>query len=506
MKARDELRDIELALSYYTGEAFFAAWIGPTTAPDDPKRDEILAKIEKVFQSSNRIKECIDRHRTALVGKKPHWYFTDATGSRLEDGAASEAELLMQRWIDRQYRLGISQDNQLIDALAEATKNMLVTGRGYLRLWSPRRFRNSPDLISRVCLHSPHPGAVTIKRDADGFTDTITYSYSEQELQRKEVQFVDPETNLTVFSTLDEQGMEIPDQTFALDLGGRYSIYEMRSPSLVSDQSIRAQNAINFALTVLIRNIEVGGFRERLILGGQPPGTWSDDGKTFTPNPGGINTGPTTTNFIQGTPLYNDLAQLRGYTNPSVFNAEPVTVSTFIDTVQFYVNSIYHEFKQAHLLGSDLQLSGISREQARQDFETSLGEHADIVSSAISGAYGAALLMLLQPVVSDYRNLDVMVQLRLAASKPTPQERAENREDYKAGLRSRTTAMAASGIDDIDGETALIDQENQSRTAIEDATNLTVSGLIDQPAALELLRSRRVLGNGVSPGSSDEGA
>ncbi len=343
MKTRRSQSIIEENLAYYEGSDLFQFWIGPVTDESDPHYEDVMNAIAKVFQSSNKIKECINRHRNALVGKKPHWYFADPAGNRQKDDVASVAELLLQRWIDRQYRLAISSESALTNAIAECTKNMLVTGRGYLRLWSPKRFRNSPDLNTRVALHSPHPDSVIINRDDDEFTESIEYHYTVKDVKRVEIQRIDETTNFTIFTTLDEKGVEIEEETIALDLGSRYSIYEMRSPSLVTDSVKDAQNAINFALTMMPRNIEVAGFRERLILGAQPPGRWEDD-KFYPDNE--FRVGPGQTAFLQGAPLHDEMGQLKGYTNPSVFSAEPVSPQTFIDTAQAFSANIYHEFSQ----------------------------------------------------------------------------------------------------------------------------------------------------------------
>ena len=479
---------IEENLNYYNGEVF-QYWIGPLVPKTDSHYDEVMAQIERVFQSRNIIAECIDRHVHGLVGKKPHWYFIDSAGERIESESASIAELLMQRWIDRQYRLAISGDNALTNAIFDASKNMSSTGAGYLRIWSPARFKNSPDLIARIALHSPNPNSVVFKRDSDGFTETIFYHYSVDNVARVEVQRIDPDTNMTVFTTLNESGIEIEEETFALDLGGRFSIFEMRSPSLITSSVKSAQNAINFALTMLIRSAEVGGFRERLILGAQPPGRWDEDDK-FIPDTE-FSIGPGQTSFIQGAPLRDEMGNLRGYTNPSVNYAEPVSPQTFIDNAQAFVSTIYHQFSQTHLLGSDLQLSGVSREQSRQDFETKLAEHADIVAAAIAGIYGSALMMMVQDDIEQYRDLDVMVQLRLNATKPLPQEQEQLLKFQQAGLLSKATAMSLSGlVEDSDSELALLAEEERSRTAVDDASSLLTVGAIDQPQAIELLRRR----------------
>ncbi|MGL5923630.1 hypothetical protein, partial [Chroococcidiopsis sp.] len=159
-----------------------------------------------------------------------------------------------------------------------------------------------------------------------------------------------------------------------------------------------------------------------------------------------------------------------------------------------FVSAIYHAFSQSHLLGSDLQLSGVSREQARQDFETTLGEHSDIVAAAIAGAYGSALMMLTQDSIETYRNLDIVVQLRLSATSPLPEELDRILKFQQAGLLSKATAMSLSGfVEDTDSELALLADEERDRTVVEDTSNLLVSGIIDQQTAEATLRSRRVL-------------
>lgn len=509
MVDKRDLELIEQNYHYFEGEKLLDRWLGPTIDQSFPHYDDIIAQIEKVLQSRNVIAECVNRYNDALVGKRPHWYFVDFMGDRVESDIASTAEKLLQLWLNRQYQLATSGENQLTDALTNAVQSMLIASRGYLRLWTPQRFRKSSNPILRVCLHSPHPGSVTINRDPDGFTESIEYVYSSGNKERKEVQFLDDD-GLTVFYTLDEKGVELPildvdnnELPFtrtSLDLGGRYTIYEMRSPSLITDSIKRSQDAINYSLTLMIRNLNEAGFRERLIMGATPPGRW--EGDKFIPDE--FITGPGRVNFISGVPLEDETGRVRGYTNPSVYNSEPVNVQTFINTTQTFVVAIYHEMRQAHMLGNDLQLAGVSREQSRTDFETALGNLTGTIQAAVTGIYGAALASMVQGNrnFEQYKNLDVTVQLRLNATKPTPEGRKENREDYKAGLRSRTTAMAESGIDNPDGEQDLILDEQRSQNAVEDVTSLLTTGTIDQPTAEQLLRSRGVLPQD-SNGSSD---
>lgn len=482
--------NIEENFAYFEGDRLYDRWLGPTFPIQNSQDEQNLIQLKRILQQHNVIAECVNRYRVALVGKSPHWYITDRLGSQTESDIVAGAEKLLQQWLSYQQLIAVGQDNQLQPPLFEAVKNMLVAGRGYLRLWSPGRFTNSQS-VNRVCLHSPDPNSVQFVRDADGFVESIEYTYTVDQKQYKEVQTLDAASGLTVFSTVDGSGQVVDGQRLELDLGGRYSVYEMRSPPLITDSVKRSQNALNYALTLMPRNLNEAGFRERLILGGLPPGRFDESGN-FIPNPD-IVMGPGRVNYVQGAPLYDESNNLRGYTNPSVYHGEPVDVSTFVTTSQVFISAIYHEMRQSHLLSSDLQLSGLSREQARQDFEVSLSEYALNIEAAVQGIYGAALLMLLQEKVEQYRQLDVVAALRIATGKPTPQERLQNRQDYQAGLRSRTTAMAFSGINDTDAEVDLINAELRDRSPFEVVVDLAVKGVISAAAAEDFLRSNGFL-------------
>lgn len=487
-RPRDPLQLIIENLDFYRGDTI-KYWPGPTMPMDDPNRGKVLAEIAKVFQSSNRIAECIDRHITALVGKRPIFQITTLDGEDAAGiAAADEASEALERWVNWIYELVSGQVIQASNPFVEATKNMAIAGVGFLRIWSPEKWRKSPNPIRRICLHAPYPGSVTINRDGDGLIESIEYTYTQDEKQFKEVQAIDPESGLTVFSTLDIAGEELPDQAFELDLGGRYSIYEMRSPPMITASTKRAQCAINFALTMMPRNVELSGFRERLILGAQPPGSWDAAGR-FTPDTSPEKIGPGQTTYVQGSPLHDEQGLLRGYTNPSVYTSEPVNPQSLIDTAMAFVATIYHEMRQSHILGSDLELSGVSREQARSDHEAALREHADIVSGAIAGIYGSALMMIGQASVERYKNLDIAVELQVSASQPTATEMDEILKFQQAGLLSRATAMRKSGlVENVEAEEQQIKREKMEDTAIDNTSALVTSGIVSQPDGMKMLQ------------------
>lgn len=472
--------DTEKNIDYYLGNTW-QFWIGPKVSGDDANAKEINAAVERVFQSANKVKECVDRHRRALVGKTPAWTLSD--GKKERSAAVAKAELELQTILDYLATLSNGQECDIGDPLSQAVQSMLLTGYGYLRLWCPERYKNASKQYQRVAMHSPEPGSVEIDRDRDGFINEIRYTYGHcpdeddpQEYDWIEVQRIDPVTEMTVFQTIDVAGAAVVGEDgrdfFELDLGGRYTIYEMRREPFITPSIKQAQNAINFALTLIPRNLEYAGFLRELISNAQPPGRWESDKETgerkFIPDEQGIITGPGITTFLNGIPIYDDAGNVASYATPSVQHRQPVEIRTFAETLRTAVQVIYEETGQAHMLAADSTLSGVSRVQLRQDFETALAEDATTVAAAISGIYGSALMMTQQESPEAYRDLAVVAKCRLSVSKPTPEEQEQLLKFNGAALLSKATAITQSGfVDDTDAEMALIKEEIQEMQAMQ---------------------------------------
>ncbi|CAA9385271.1 hypothetical protein AVDCRST_MAG94-5106 [uncultured Leptolyngbya sp.] len=478
--------------------------MGPLIDKADSASEEINKAVERVFQRNNLIRDCIDRHTDALIGKLPTWFFKDSNGERVAlepdedtgevpDSPASQADKLIQRWLDRVLNLATAQDSDLDNAFTEAAKNAAVTNMGYLRLWSPKRFRDALDPVQRVAIHCPSNDAVEYIYDDDRFLERINYHYTVDDKQFIESQTIDPETNETVFEIQDDRGNVLKDtetgedQIFRMALGGRYTIQRIQAPSLITESARDAQNAINFVLTMMVRNLEQAGFLERIILGAMPPGReeYVDGEKKFIPDTK-FRIGAGQTTFLQGTPVMDEEGSVKGYGTPSVNYREPVDIETFERSHKVETAILYTQMGQGHLVAADLNMSGIARVQARQDFDRKLEKHRNTVQSAIGGIMGAALLMMVDDP-TPYLSLDVAVQLRLSTSKPLPEELDQNRQDYVAKLRSQSTAMSAAGIEDTDAERALIREEQMENNALTTATTLLSLGAQDADSAIAML-------------------
>lgn len=449
---------LELNERYYSDSHWFA-WIGPRLAQVDAESIRVNAEVERVFQEANKIAECVDRHRRALTAKPAGWSFADSPGE--------EAEQLMNQilgWmIPRSARSRLPKHGKeqiaFPNAIAEAVHYRLLGGKGYLRLWLPKRFDQAQPW-QRVALHAPHPDSVEVERDADGFPFRITYSYKVNSKAFKEVQELDA-SGKTVFKVLDEAGEIQPDSEETLDLGGRMTIAILEGRPIVNESVRRLQNGINYTLTLMIRNLQYGGFLRDIIINGMPPGSYNDSG-VFIPDEDGWVEGPGAKLEVTGLPIFDSEGNVTGYTTPSVNTRNPVDVKSYLDAYRASSAMVYEAFGQGHVLASDMAVSGMSRVQMRQDFVTACSEDSASLRVAISDTYACAYLLATQ--ASDPgRALDIIVDPRLTISELSPEESGALVNVHSARLRSTHSTMAMLGVENPEAEMAAIEEESKKR-------------------------------------------
>ena len=425
-------------IAYYRGDDLFSvAWIGPTVPPDSENADRKLAELKRVFQAHNVLHELTENWRNGLISQPFQWFLKDKNGDRVE---ASEAETVLQRWIDHVEQQAIYQDPcttdfELSDPWAEFVTQVGVTGEGALRLWQPTKFAEMDDPVQRIHLHVPRTGTVVVDRDNDGFIESVKYNYG-TELEKQTMA-----SNGTV--SVDVSSREEP---LVIETDGRWLIQQIRMPSLFTDSAKRKQGSICHALTMKLRNQELGGFKERTFLNAEFP--VDDDGEPIE-----ITRGPGIDQYAYGIPQGD--SNTPSYTNPTMVESQPVSVETFIDSINTDLQLLYREFRQGHLLAdTDGGLSGESRIQMRQNFELYLKAWKRPIESAIANILNIVLRLL------DYTELEAVVQLNITTGKLSSEERSSVIGEYQAGLLSKSTALEQlDSVDDVDAELALIKEE-----------------------------------------------
>lgn len=425
---------IDENLEYYLGN-HFRFWVGPTVAATDPGYNEKMALLRRVFQQANILRECSHNWRDGLVSEPFRWHLKGVDGKRTDpqaDATAAEAELQLQRWLDWVDQQAIEADPlstnfRQADPWSEFVLSLGVLGKAALRLWQPERYAEAADPIQRIHLHAPKATAVTIARSADGFVDSLTYSWSSSANEKHTLEGAE-----TVVATDKAEPLR-------LQTGGRWLIQVAEAQPLFTPSVKALQNSINHALTMKLRNNETAGFRERVFLNADMP-------------PEDITRGPGQDLYLYGPPQGDPSNPT--YANASMVESEPVDVSNLVKSIEIDRTLIYLELHQGHLLGAgDGGLSGESRIQMRQGFELSLRGYRRRIEAVIANVLNIVLGLL------GYEQYEVVVQLQITTGKLSAEEQAAVIAQHQAGLKSRATAMAELGIDDPDAEAALIDEE-----------------------------------------------
>lgn len=419
---------------WYTGEAFLAYWLNSILNLGDSENQRTSQAIARNYQSCNKIAEVVDRHIAAL------------SPSHLEI-----ADPLLKDLLSKWERENAGTHGSPLEEAALLAK---IDGVAYLRLFFKKSYTEEA-MADALEVHCPVQGSVRCLRDNDGFLKQIDYIYVENSDRLTERQFLD--RGQTVFQILKNDELI---QQFALDLGGGFTIVEINLPAGITDSIRRNQNAINFALTLMPHNLAYNGWIQESILNAQPPGTWSYDEagrEKFIPNPAGLPSGAGIARFLQGLPLYDDKQNLINYTQPDLRLQQPIDPTTFIATHRTFSQAIYEQSSQGFVLGSDLPLSGISREQSRRDFANIVNKDAQMLGYAYSDLLSVSnyLLGIKQKfLVKVLPRIDRGIehkQLILAAR--------------KEGLISKKTAIEQLGlVADVEAELARLEQEKPLAT------------------------------------------
>jgi hypothetical protein len=468
--------DVEIATAYYDGDHWQDgdAWIGPRPADDDSGADDVLEEIERGLISKNCVKETSERHRDAVIGKEPDWSLTvrralkaDEQPTEAERALIEEAESALVGWWDKRQSLTEIQD---------ATINLLIGGSGVLRLFVPptlvsengaiQKLTSLEEALDVIYPHTPELFQATVYVDSDSQQSVGMYGFNHREglngeiEQRVELHGLN-DRRQTIIRLL--RGSGVIAETQPLELMGHLGLFEMRRPALITPQVSQLQALVNMALTMMGRNVVLGGFLERLILNAQLPGEWIDDPdrpgkKKFQPSP--FHVGAGSTNALAGLPIYDASGkQIIGYTNPNVIYRDPVSVQTFKETMAEAYGALLDETKQAHaLISKDATASGEARKQAASEFVKSLNATKTQIEAAGRWMIETALAMAAQFAGQPGRFAELRAQFQcrvdLGAVSIAEEDSAIRLKD--AGIIDLSTAMTRVGIDDPDAEEAKI--------------------------------------------------
>lgn len=492
-KCGDSLRKFLDGDHWQGGEGF----IGQKPPATDPNAGAIMLDIERGFQCENVLAEIVGRHVDGVLGREPGWDFIP--------GASQEPRRVRARTLKRlrqaQTPAEAPQPEERVVQAMEATDASLVTWWDDHDLLLTLQKGAETALTEEVAVLRLY---ITGERDAEGNLESAGTLDEAFLLLRLEVVtadkagvFTHPRTGkqFTVYrfdldgekfvelSYLDEMGdtvlrglnsadRVVSEAAPALKLGGRLMLCELRRRPLITDPVVRNQKALNLAKTMMMRNVNMAGSRERWFFNTQPPGEWVADphaegGQRWVPRP--LKVGAGTSNFPLGKEIRDEqTGELKGYANPNLQVLEPVEVTSFTETrADFYASMLGQTGQRYALISGDATASGKSRIEARAEFEKSLTKTKTPLDAA-----GRWLIATARDLAADLAGqagayLDFRAEFTcvIDTGPADPEEIAANTGQVEAGLLSRETAMLRNGVDDTDAEAKRIEQDREAADA-----------------------------------------
>lgn len=471
-------------------------WIGPKPAESDENAESVWNEIAEGFVSKNAVKEVVGRHADAVVGQEPDWNLTvrrplkqDEEPNTSEQALIEEANAVLVEWWDKR---------KVFSEIQEAVRVALRGERACVRLYVPQGLTEAvegeqgtvriptgtlAESFERLFLEVVEPNRGAIEPDPDTqmkigaylFTDKDNLGTKPDEAQNfAELHYLDDMKRAVIRRVGEGEGQDVG---IALDLNGHIAFYELRLDPFITEQ-IRSNNKLlNMALTMLARNVVLGGFLERILLNAQLPGSWIDNPdkpgtKMFAPAEFRVGAG--STNALAGLPIYGDSARpgvVTGYASPSVVYRDPVPVDSFLETKAEAYRNILEEVKQLHaLIAGDATASGESRKQASKDFVKSLRKTVAAVNDLGRWLIETSLAMAAnfsgQP--ARFAELRGTFACNVDADVVTDSDIDQAIKLKDADLLSSESAMMRVGVDDPAAEMAKIQVERDAQPEPED--------------------------------------
>lgn len=474
---------------YYSGDHWQkgSGWIGekPSIALEGFAGATIgLEKIRQGFVPINVIAEVDDRHVGGVLGREVNFDFVSADLLRLrrkkvrdlpdKDPLSQQADEDLTGWWN---------EDRPKDKLKEALIFALNEERALMRLFIPRGLR---DKNGQIPVQPDIPSALNfihvdvVHSDKGGvFVDTDTqqrfglYVTQEDDRTIAELSWVD--NGLTYLKVLSDDP-ELATEAFAYDLGGRLWMYELQRKPLITESVRAIQRSLNLANTMMMRNVNLAGSRERYFMNvARPtetvriPDPSQASGFREEKRPmAGIPVGAGASNFLDGTLIKDKDGKVIDRADPNISVTEPVQVTTFVQTQDQLYTAILSQCQQIHvLISKDATASGRSREQARAEFEGSLRLSKEMVDDAGRWMLESALRLAahLCNKSAAYASLRCDFNCIIETGPISPEERQANRDDLKAEVLSRESVMSRNGTEDVDAEKARIAEDKAEAPA-----------------------------------------
>lgn len=454
-----------------------------------PEGESAAARTETLkrgFSPEDVISEVLDTHLQNVLGNDPAISIESLDSKEGEELSQELLDLLdvVKEWFDQRNNT---------DILADAVRGARRESASVLRAFIPSGMidgagkisaKDLKEALSKIWIRHEHIDTAGVLVDEATATELGLVMYRMDiegtPVSLTEYAYVDEE-GMTVWGTAsahtESKGSEVAEP---LKLNGHLPIYQLNAKSLITTSVCQAQRAINLSGTMLTRNNNLAGSRERLAIGVMPAGQYEDkiqpDGsnkKTFVPTE--MKTGPGMMNFLSAQAVFDDQGLVKALANPNVIFTDPVPIDTFVGTSAHWRKVIYSKAKMLHLLMSDdATASGRSRIEARKEFQASLNESKQIADAAGKWMIEVALNIAAHFIGSPGAFLNVVAKFdsQISTIELTAEEITQIREDFEAGLIDLRTALELRGFKNVDEIIERMEGEEQPDKTLTKAKRL----------------------------------
>lgn len=456
----------------------------------------LKSEIEKKLTAKGSVKSTARRHRRGVVGRIPSWLVTwrnapadpDAETPPEIQELINEAQIIFNEFW---------KNSRVHRTVKKLISDYLAQNRGLMRLFFvqsesgeasvdiPEDIRAAVRLI-HLFHEKPEQGVVVF--DKETLKKSSFFRYEKGNITFIEQCYV--ENGETIFRTLSGNGYlekkaeavvsayldaETGEETdeLRLPLEGKLLVFEIEgiedapfvTPAMISQQKLQ-----NKGWTMLSHTLDTDGFRSTLLGNALPPGEFVDkDGKkVFVPSEQGFKFGPGEIQFIGGLPTVEHNAQTKttksSITTPTFHQSEPIGISTFADTIRETSKAILEDADQRHIaISVDMELSGVSQQEARADYAGSLEDTKSDLDDVMSDVFETVLALVAyvmnQP--GRYNELQVTFSAIINPGPVSVEERAQAVSEGDAGYRTTESVMESIGISDPDAMAAAVAKQQE---------------------------------------------
>jgi hypothetical protein len=480
-------------------------WGGPTFAGSDAKTSEVLKTgIERDFTPKGTSASVLRRHRRGVVGREPGWMTTiEENGPATEERRELADSLMLQWW---NYHRGLKE-------FQKAVTYFRAVGHGALRLyWAPADLQDGrmptlpfKEALKKIYLLAPKPTEAAVILDTWSMRRVGVYTFDDRDGKPVIGLCYLDDDGKTVIRTLREGGalteqapglVQRAKEYFAgvrpdaaLPLNGNLTVFEMEGDPLITEPVKRQQRLEDKAWSMLSHNMDEAGFREEVYLNAQPPGetVWVDDPdnpgtkiEVFKKGtPGTLPKGPGAVKFVRGIAV-TEVDESTGkrttrLTTPARDVTDPVSVDSYIKTAGAARQNILGDTDQLHVeIAGDATANGVSRQQARDDYEKSLDEtksEVDYVGSSVMETF-LSLVAIFAGKPGYFDGVRVSFDARVDPGPLSPEDRRINIEETKALIKSMEEARQYAGAADPDAVKEKILEEQAELSKVRPAPPL----------------------------------